>query len=297
MLTGNQYRGDYSVDDIVVYKITRPGFGSKAGQLPMSIFGSLFAYAPIHDDLPASMLSRMRKLQADPVFRCKREGFIPYKTNGKMLDSAKADQVPEISDKVELTRGGEVKKAPHFLVLLWKFGVIAASAFLFPEKYGPYTNIKLEYLCAAPYFKGSGSFLLNKLDYIFKGGNFDQLVLNNNSDWKRRTDGQGRVLPGYYDKMGFDLVGKTENPLYNPPLDVYAKQLHAPRAPPRAPIRTTLRDPPRSAGRVLRPKPRRFRGESPSSLRSILKSGYSPSPRRLRSRPTLRHVLRSGLRY
>jgi hypothetical protein len=85
-------------------------------------------------------------------------------------------------------------------------GFIAALAVLFEQAD---KSLRLEYLCAAPKFKGAGSALLQiiKKGTIFKSvaKGIRRLYLNNNSQ-----------IPNYYTKKGFEKVGKTKYLMKDP---------------------------------------------------------------------------------
>ena len=200
-----------------VIKITKSGFGNKDGQIPFYLQEPLmiFDYFEENDAQIAKTKTKylikqekiIKNKKTNASFRCPRKGFVPFDILGRLTISAKNDGIPNPGPNIILNESGELLKSPLYLVLMMNHGLIAAMALLYTQKDG---SLKLEYLCAAPMFKGSGKALMS---YMKSGSAFPKEIKNIylNDDSK---------IPGYYLKQGFKLYGKTSPGTYymNDPL-------------------------------------------------------------------------------
>ncbi len=157
-----------------VYHITNNKFGNTPGQIPQELKQKLLAFK--HETL---------RPQNDPRFSCTRSGYVPFDNNGRLLNSAKNNGIPNPSEKT-----------PMYLVTTeTKDGYIGALAVLHAQKYTHDWHLKLDYLCRAPgisdrknyNFRGNGHKILTA---ILKNGlippkdsvsPYLKLVLNNAS--------------------------------------------------------------------------------------------------------------------
>lgn len=190
---------------IRVIKITKSGFGSKPGQLPTEMREPLMIFDYVNNVAAhkgrvylKKQLTLSEAKGTNASFRCPREGFVPFNILGELIEWARRDGVPMPGTDVVLDKNGMLKKAPLYLVVSMVDNFISALAFLYAQ---PDDSLKLEYLCAAPRFKGAGSALLELLrsGQVLKRDHkgLRALYLDNNSG-----------LPGYYLKRGFRRVGK-----------------------------------------------------------------------------------------
>ncbi len=197
------------MEEIRVHKITKSGFGSQPGQIPSDLKVPLMIFDYLNESALNStkakskyiteQLKAIKDKKTNASFRCSRPGFLPFDVLGRLLPSARGDGVPPAAPNVVLDKNGKLLKSPLYLVLNMKDGFVAAFAFLYTNADG---TLKLEYLCAAPKFKGSGKalLLLLKEGLIFKNvvRGVTRLYLDNNSG-----------IPGFYTKYGFVKIGKT----------------------------------------------------------------------------------------
>ena len=195
--------------EIRVHKITKPGYGSNSGQIPPDLKVPLLLFDYLNEKDAAAkrktkyltqQLNAIKEKKTNKTFRCPRKGFTPFDVVGKLTRWARNDGIPPMGPKVIVDKEGGLLKSPLYLVLDMRDGFIAALAVLFEQADN---SLKLEYLCAAPKFKGAGSALLAMMKKgtifkpVFKG--VKRLYLNNNSQ-----------IPNYYTKKGFEKVGKTK---------------------------------------------------------------------------------------
>ena len=195
------------MEGIRVHKITKSGFGSSPGQIPSDLKVPLVIFDYLNEVAAKAktkyltqQLATIKKTKTNNTYRCPRAGFVPFDMLGRLKKWARDDGIPPVGTDVVLDKEGNLIKSPLYLVLDMKGGFIAASAVLYTQADG---GLKLEYLCAAPRFKGAGKALLMlmKEGQIFKtvGSGIKHLHLNNNSG-----------IPGFYTKYGFVKVGKTK---------------------------------------------------------------------------------------
>lgn len=200
--------------EIVVKRITKPGFGSTPGQIPSELKLPLMLFDYLNEEAAKTakkkskyleqQLAAIKDKKTNSSFRCPRDGFVPFDVLGRLLPSARADGVPPIGSEVVVDKEGNLLKSPLYLVLDKRDEFIAALAVLYTQADGA---LKLEYVCAAPKFKGAGS---NLLKLIHSGMIFKTVVrgmrrvfLNDNSN-----------KPGFYERKGFLKVGKTKKGQY-----------------------------------------------------------------------------------
>lgn len=201
--------------EIRVHKITKPGYSSNPGQIPPDLKVPLLLFDYLNEQAAAAkkktkyltqQLNAIKKKQTNKTFRCPREGFTPFDVVGKLTRWARDDGIPPMGPKVLVDKEGSLLQSPLYLVLDMRDGFIAALAVLFEQAD---KSLKLEYLCAAPKFKGAGSALLQiiKKGTIFKSvvKGIRRMYLNNNSQ-----------IPNYYTKKGFEKVGKTKYLMKDP---------------------------------------------------------------------------------
>lgn len=199
------------MEEIRVHKITKSGYGSKPGQIPSDLKVPLMIFDYLNESpkvkkskYTIKQLKAIKEKKTDASYRCPRKGFIPFDILGRLIQSARLDGVPPPGPNVIIDKNGNLLTSPLYLVLNMKDGFVAAFAFLYTNADG---SLKLEYLCAAPKFKGSGKSLLMLLKEgrIFKPivRGVRRLYLNNNSG-----------IPGFYSKYGFVKVGKTRENQY-----------------------------------------------------------------------------------
>ena len=196
--------------EIVVKRITKYGFGSDPGQipselkLPLMVFDYLNAKAvntaKKKSKYLEQQLAAIEDKKTNSSFRCPRDGFVPFDVLGRLLPSARGDGVPPVGSEVVVDKEGTLLKSPLYLVFDKRDEFIAALAVLYTQADGA---LKLEYLCAAPKFKGAGSNLLQLIrsGMIFKTvvRGIGRVYLNDNGN-----------KPGYYEGKGFVKVGKTK---------------------------------------------------------------------------------------
>ena len=200
--------------EIVVKRITKSGFGPAPGQIPYELKLPLMVFDYLNEEAvkTANTKSKYLKQQLDAIknkktnssFRCRRDGFVPFDVLGRLLPSARADGIPSVGSEVVVDKNGNLLKSPLYLVLDKRDEFIAALAVLYTQADGA---LKLEYLCAAPKFKGAGSNLLELIrsGMIFKtvARGIRRVYLNDNSN-----------KPGFYAAKGFVKVGKTKKGQY-----------------------------------------------------------------------------------
>jgi hypothetical protein len=203
------------MDHTIIVKITKSGFGNKMGQIPLALKVPLLLFdyfnsEDIRKKKPQTIAIKKHKTNAS--YRCPREGMVPFDAKGRLTKWAKDDGVPALAPSIEIDGNGKLQKTPLYLVLsmqyeklgTWVGPIIKALAVIYPLSD---FSLKLEYLCAAPKFKGAGTELLKTLRQgkIFKPMINDarNLLLNNNSE-----------IPGYYEKRGFQKVGQTNKGKY-----------------------------------------------------------------------------------
>ena len=200
--------------EIVVKRITKSGFGPAPGQIPSELKLPLMVFDYLNEEAvkTAKTKSKYLKQQLDAIkdkktnssFRCSREGFVPFDVLGRLLPSARADGIPPVGSEVVVDKNGNLLKSPLYLVLDKRDDFIAALAVLYTQADG---SLKLEYLCAAPKYKGAGSNLLGLIrsGMIFKTvvRGIRRVFLNDNSN-----------KPGFYEAKGFVKVGKTKKGQY-----------------------------------------------------------------------------------
>lgn len=269
------------------FLITKEGFGKGPGRLPPELKKPLMIFDHINsnkarkkmqmnnfysrypDKVPRSAKKEMNELLSkldylylkqqmqyssnrnipvtNSTYRCPVAGFVPYDGQGKVTNSAKADGVPLPGEKIVLNTSGKVTRAPHILVLHMIDSFITALAFLF---FTSNDSVKLEYLCAAPRYKGAGTTLLKSLpQQLSDFTNVYYIYLNDDSGKKGRTNSKGvyhhgfysrpnigyerhgKTPPGQYYKKAYNSLGKSirnasgKSVLVNKILDVYKKQL------------------------------------------------------------------------
>lgn len=202
--------------EIIVHRITKSGFGSSPGQVPSYLKEPLMVFDYLNEEAATNARTKSKYLKkqlnviktkkTNSSFRCSREGFVPFDVLGRLLPSARANGIPPVGPEVVVDKEGTLLKSPLYLVLDMRNGFIAALAVLYTQADN---SLKLEYLCAAPKFKGAGSALLMliKSGVIFKTvvRGIRRVYLNNNSN-----------KPGYYEKKGFVRVGKTKYEMKDP---------------------------------------------------------------------------------
>ncbi len=195
-------------------RITKSGFGPAPGQIPSELQLPLMVFDYLNEEAVKTAKTKSKyldqQLEAIKVtntnssFRCPREGFVPFDVRGRLLSSARSDGIPAVGSEVVIDKNGDLLKSPLYLVLDMRDGLIAALAVLYTQADGA---LKLEYLCAAPKFKGAGSNLLAliKSGTIFKTvvRGIRRVYLNDNSN-----------KPGFYEGKGFVKVGKTKKGQY-----------------------------------------------------------------------------------
>ena len=200
--------------EIVVKRITKSGFGPAPGQIPSELKLPLMVFDYLNEEAVKTTKTKSKylKKQLDAIkdkktnssFRCAREGFVPFDVLGRLLPSARADGIPPVGSEVVVDKNGNLLQSPLYLVLDKRDEFIAALAVLYTQADG---ELKLEYLCAAPKFKGAGSNLLELIrsGMIFKtvARGIRRVFLNNNSN-----------KPGFYARKGFLKVGKTKKGQY-----------------------------------------------------------------------------------
>lgn len=98
------------------------------------------------------MLDAIKDKKTNSSFRCAREGFVPFDVLGRLLPLARADGIPPVGSEVVVDKNGNLLKSPLYLVLDKRDELIAALAVLYTQADGA---LKLEYLCAAPKFRGA----------------------------------------------------------------------------------------------------------------------------------------------
>jgi len=193
-----------------VHRITKSGFGSAPGQIPSNLKVPLMVFDYLNEQVAAKAKTKSKYLteqlraikdkKTNSSFRCSRQGFVPFDVLGRLSPSARADGIPPVGPEVVVDKEGTLLNSPLYLVLNMKDGFIAALAVLYTQADG---SLKLEYLCAAPKFKGAGSNLLEliRLGIIFKTvvRGIRRVYLNDNSN-----------RPGYYANKKFVKIGKTK---------------------------------------------------------------------------------------
>lgn len=200
--------------EIVVKRITKPGFGPAPGQIPSELKLPLMVFDYLNEEAVKTartkskylteQLNAIKDKKTNSSFRCAREGFVPFDVLGRLLPSARADGIPSVGSEVVIDKKGNLLKSPLYLVLDKRDEFIAALAVLYTRADGA---LQLEYLCAAPKFKGAGSNLLKLIrsGMIFKTvvRGIRRVLLNDNSN-----------KPGFYATKGFLKVGKTKRGQY-----------------------------------------------------------------------------------
>lgn len=232
------------------YVITKEGFGKNSGQLPPALKEPLMIFDHINSNdarkkteinslytsdnvVPRSVRKEMNKLLSkrdylyltqqmqyskkrltNNTYRCPVGGFVPYDDQGKVILSAINDGVPLPYEKIVLNTSGKVTRAPHILVLYMIDNFIAALAFLF---FTSNESVKLEYLCAAPRYKGAGTTLLKSLpQQLSHLKHINYIYLNDDSGKKGRTNSKGVYHHGFYSRpnIGYERHGKTPTGQY-----------------------------------------------------------------------------------
>ena len=231
-----------------VFRVTMQGFGNRTGQLPKYIQHHLEKFSPVQTSTTrTTRTTRTRRQRSDSVvanaqaqYRCKREGFVAFDTlTGQVTDWAKQDGVPLPSTRIQVNSKGELTHAPIYVAMLFYSlnnnanndgntgsEFIGAMATLFLQADN---SVKLEYLCAAPRFKGAGKALLRKItmrDLYFPDAP-RRIVLDDDTE---KRHGQR----GFYSKMGFAKTGEKArytsitHPNKSKYLDIYNKSLASP---------------------------------------------------------------------
>lgn len=193
-----------------IIKITKSGFGSAPGQIPTMLQVPLMLFDYFNEAAAKEGKAKtkyvqkqeieIKKRKTNATFRCPRRAFVPFDVMGRLTVSAREDGVPSAGEDVVLSKDGSLLRAPLYLVLSMIGEFVAALALLYMQ---PDSSLKLEYLCAAPRFKGSGSALLKQLA---GGALFREVVAGAKGLYL--NDGSG--IPGYYANRGFRVVGKTK---------------------------------------------------------------------------------------
>mgnify|MGYP002629393054 CR=1 FL=1 len=193
-----------------IIKITKSGFGSAPGQIPTRLQAPLMLFDFFNEAAAKEGKAKtkyvqmqeieIKKRKTNATFRCPRKGFVPFDVMGRLTVSARDDGVPSAGEDVVLAKDGSLLRAPLYLVLSMIGEFVAALALLYMQ---PDRSLKLEYLCAAPRFKGSGSTLLKQLA---DGALFREVVEGVKGLYLNDDSG----IPGYYAKRGFRVVGKTK---------------------------------------------------------------------------------------
>ena len=205
-------RASNMMDGTVLIPITKSGFGSAPGQIPLKYKVPLLIYDHLKEEDASSKNPKSKYLQAqlkaiatkgtNDSYRCRRSSFVPFDILGRLLPSARDDGVPRAGPNVKTNSKGGLQEAPQYLLLAMADGVIKAHAFLYAVDD---SSLQLEYLCAAPRFPGAGRALLTSIrnGKIFPAAFPKRVYLNNNS---------GR--PGFYANQKFTKVGQTPEGKY-----------------------------------------------------------------------------------
>ena len=194
-----------------VYRITKPGYGNKPGQLPSSLKDALI----LMDDsqgkvskIKAATEARFiksKKLTVEEVRARRCKYGVPFTAQGFLKQHVKADYAPTAGDDVKLDVKGGLLSAPLYLMVLMEDGMINAYGFshLLPGR-----RVKLMYLCSV--VKGAGKHLMTE---ILKPENYlpdvvRYIELDDDSGLKGQVR-NGVYAPGYYSKLGFRVIGNT----------------------------------------------------------------------------------------